>query len=164
MRIKERIVTSQTSSDLGEVPEGIGDIDIIRATGMVGSKSPLGVALWRLRYGGDMRELEPVQQMLIDLAMRRGWVFEELEAVHLVNRVMRHWFDDLCHTCHGRGFKVVPGTPMLSDDVCLDCSGQGRVPMTNATESSMALLEHMSRLEREVASGIMKRLSSSMEF
>lgn len=163
MRLKERIVASQSSSDLGEVPEGLGDIDVIRATGMVGSKSPLGVSLWRLRYSGDMRELEPVQRMLIELALKRGWA-DEVTATNLVNRVMRHWFDDLCHTCHGRGFKVVPGTPMLSDEVCLDCSGQGRVPMTNATEASMALLDHMSRLEREVASGIMKRLSSSMEF
>ena len=40
MTTKERMVRSQTSSDLGERKDGeLGDIDIVRATGMVAQSS-----------------------------------------------------------------------------------------------------------------------------
>ena len=49
MKIKERIGTAQSSSNLSEsqITE-IADIDVIRACGMVGVTMPLGLSLWRL--------------------------------------------------------------------------------------------------------------------
>lgn len=163
MRVNERIVTSQSSDDLGEHNEGIGDIDVVRAMGMTAASSPVGVSLWRLRYQRDTRELPRVQEGLREMAIKRGWAGNDIEATKLVNRVLAHWLDDLCHSCAGRGYQLVEGAPVLSDEVCPDCSGQGRVAMKNATEQAVALLDWMAAAEREVAGQVMRRLATEME-
>lgn len=163
MTVKERIGTAQYSKDLGEAPSGeLGDIDIIRATGMVGVSMPLGVSLWRLKVSGDAREFPKVIEGLAEMLARRRPM--DIDTVKLVNQVLRHHLDDLCHACHGRGFEVVPNTPMLSDVACTSCQGQGRLQMQNADESAFWLLEQIARMEREVASAIMRKLAREMDF
>lgn len=45
---QERIVSAQTSSNLGEaLVHDLGDIDVIRACGMAGQSNPLGLSIWR---------------------------------------------------------------------------------------------------------------------
>ena len=67
MTSRERIGTAQYTDDLGEVGvEEIGDVDIIRACGMVGQGNPLGLSVWRWRYGGDQREMFAVARGLMD--------------------------------------------------------------------------------------------------
>ena len=163
MRIKERIGPAQYSKDLGEVPPGeIGDIDIIRACGMVGVSMPLGVSLWRLKVSGDTREYPSVIEGLVALLMRRGAV--ELEAVKLVNIVLRHYMNDLCQPCKGRGYELFVGAPVLSDRLCSVCAGQGRISLSETDDSAAWLLDQIARLEREVASAIMKKLARELEF
>lgn len=39
--------------------------------------------------------------------------------------VIRYWLDQACGSCHGRKFRLIPGTPALSDRPCLVCHGSG---------------------------------------
>lgn len=162
MVMKERIGTAQYSRDLGEVPvEELGDVDIIRACGMVGVAMPLGVSLWRLKVSGDRSEYGPVVHGLAELLGKRGF---EVDAVDVVGRVLQHHLDDLCRPCLGRGYEVVPGTPMLSDVMCPHCGGTGRRKLESADEAAQWVVETIARLEREVASAIMKKLAREIDF
>ncbi len=152
MTSRERIGTAQYTDDLGEVGlEEVGDVDIIRACGAAGQKNPLGLSIWRWRYGGDQRELFHVAKGLIDLG----------NPAELVARVLGHLANDVCLPCNGRGYEAVPDTPMLSDEICVHCQGTGRAPLVG--EAERGLVETISRLEREIAAAIMRKLSRQLD-
>ena len=160
--MKHRISSAQVSHNLGEVGlEEIGDVDIVRACGMVAGKQPLGMSLWRLKYGGDHREMGPAVAGLVGMMVRRGWHGDEIPA--LVVAVLRHWLDDVCPSCLGRGYDVMPGSPMLSDQPCDACKGEGRLPLPVRDEPALWLVETIARLEREVAGAIMAKLNSEID-
>lgn len=151
---QERISRAQGSRDLGEVSLGeVGDVDIVRAMGMVAQVHPLGVSLWRCRYAGDMRELPAVLTGLMNLAGRHG------KDPEVVPRVVRHWLDDVCGQCDGRGYKAIDGTPMLSDDLCPACEGSGRAPLASATADALWVLEQIAAAERMTAAAIMRKVA-----
>lgn len=161
--MRERIASAQASGDLGEVaPEEIGDIDFIRACGVVGVKHSLGVSLWRLKYGGDSREFRAVLDGLTRLMERRPWP-AGVDPADTVVRVVKHWLDDVCHACDGRGYELVPGAPVLSDTPCQVCGGEGRLKLPRTDEPAMWLTDQIARMEREVAAAIMRRLNTHMD-
>lgn len=162
MSVAERIIKAQGSGNLADRPEGLGDVDVVRAVGFTAAKSPIGVSLWRVKYQGDHQELPRLAERLIELSIKRGWAVYEVDAISLVNRVLRHYLDDLCKVCSGRGFKLMDGAPVLSDELCLDCGGQGKVPMERATDGAVALLDAMQRMEKEVAGSVMRRLADDI--
>ena len=150
---KERITKAQVSKNLGEVPVNeIGDIDLVRACGMAGVANPLGLAIWRWRYAGDTREVFRIAESLI--AMGYG----EL----VVYNVMHHLSKDVCPVCHGRGYTVIKGTPVLSDEICLDCKGAGRKELKGEAETKLAA--EITRLEQEIAAAIMRKLARQIDF
>lgn len=153
MTSRERITKAQYTDNLGEVGiEEVGDVDIVRACGMAGQSNPLGLSVWRWRYGGDQHELFHVAKGLIDMG----------HDAHLVARVLGHLANDVCRPCNGRGYESVPGTPVLSDVLCMHCQGTGRAPLQG--EPERALAETIARLEREIAAAIMRKLARQMEF
>jgi hypothetical protein len=152
MTRRERIGTAQFTDDLGEVTSGeVGDVDIIRACGMAGQDNPLGLSIWRWRFGGDSRAVFEVATGLV----AKGW------SEGLVYRVLTHLMDDVCGHCEGRGYKMLPSAPVLSDELCMHCQGTGRKPVTGAEERD--LMEEIARLEREIAASIMRRLAREMD-
>ena len=162
MTSRERISRAQTSSHLQEADENeVGDIDIIRACGMVGAGMPLGASLWRLKFSGDTRELASVLDGLLTLTAMR---FAGIDTLKTVQMVVKHWLDDVCKPCHGRGYEIVPGTPILSEVECGVCKGQGRVKLAEPDEAALWLIESISRMERGVAAAIMKKLNAELDF
>jgi len=150
---KERITKAQVSKNLGEVPVNeIGDIDLVRACGMAGAANPLGLAIWRWRYAGDTREVFRIAEALVDMG------HEPL----VVYNVMHHLSKDVCPVCHGRGYNVIKGAPVLSDEICLDCRGAGRKELKGEAETKLAAA--ITRMEQEIAAAIMKKLARQIEF
>ena len=163
MAVKERISSAQSSKNLGEVAlEEVGDIDIVRACGMVGAQFPLGVSLWRLKYAADSREFRSVLDGLVQMFEKR-WG-DNADASNAVVAVVRHWLDDVCHSCNGPGYKPVIGAPMLSDEMCEVCGGSGRSKLPRTDEPALWLQDTIARMEREVAAAIMKKISADLEF
>ena len=162
MKIKERIGTAQSSSNLSEsqITE-IADIDVIRACGMVGVTMPLGLSLWRLKVSGDSREFHHVIDGLVDLLLRKG--ISEDESIKHVKKVLKHYLDDLCKICSGRGYETIPNTPVLSDTLCIGCSGTGRLLLRDPDMTENWLLEQIARMEREVSAAIMRKLSQEID-
>ena len=163
MTTKERMVRSQTSSDLGERKDGeLGDIDIVRATGMVAQSNPTGVRLWRLKYSNDLAERGPAIEELAAMLRLRG--VDEHQAKELAITAVRHYVDDICKPCGGRGHDNLAGTPFLSDEPCVVCRGTGKKPIVHVSEWSVWLEDTISRLERDVAGAIMRKLADEMDF
>lgn len=155
---QERISRAQNSRNLSEVGlEEVGDVDIVRAMGMVAQVHPLGVSLWRCRYAGDMRELPSVLTGLMNLAGRHG------RDPEVVPRVVKHWLHDVCGECQGRGYQTVEGTPMLSDDLCVTCEGTGRLGLANPTADALWVLEQIAAAERMTAAAIMRKTALDLE-
>jgi hypothetical protein len=159
---RERISSAQDSANLGESAiDELADIDIIRACGMVGAKFPLGVSLWRLKYSGDSREFRSSLDGLVQVFDRR-WPGHP-EGSDTVVTVVKHWLDDVCHACHGRGYETVPGAPVLSEKQCGVCNGEGRLKLPRTDEPAVWLAEQIAKMEREVAGAIMRKLAADME-
>ena len=149
---KERITRAQESKNLGEVPaDEIGDVDLIRAMGMAGASNPLGTEVWRWLYIKDRQSMLRVAEALVEMG----------NPVVVVHRVLVHMDSDVCPACLGRGYAVVPGTPMLSDDLCVECRGAGRREIQGDAER--ALVDLIKRLEREIGAALMQKLSARMD-
>jgi hypothetical protein len=152
MMFKERITRAQESKNLGEVPaDEIGDVDLIRAMGMAGASNPLGTEVWRWLYNKDRQSMLRVAEALVEMG----------NPVVVVHRVLVHMDSDVCPACLGRGYAVVPGTPMLSDDLCVECRGAGRREIQGDAER--ALVDLIKRLEREIGAALMQKLSARMD-
>lgn len=158
---RERLARAQWSRNLGEAEAGeLGDVDILRAMGMAAQASAagdLGVTLWRVKYGGALRELRGLARQLTELMERH-----ERDA-SVVAGVLAHWLDEVCRVCRGRGYEVQAGTPMLSDVSCWSCGGSGRVELADAGRDAYWLQEQMAAAERAMAAAVMRRLADEMD-
>lgn len=152
MTSRKRIGTAQGSDDLSEAgPEGVADIDLIRACGAVNRHHALGLALWRWRYGGDERELPYIARGLLAQGYR----------LELIARVLAHLDSEACQSCEGRGYDAMPGTPLLSDEECGECKGTGKVPLEGDAERG--LLNRIAQLEQATADAVMQKLGRDWE-
>jgi hypothetical protein len=150
----EQLTRAQDSSDLGESHEGPGDVDWIRASGMVAQQHGLALALWRLTELHDRRSLVPVYDGLVTMCGRLGF---SSNPVHIVSRVLEWMVQPVCPVCSGRGHPVIPGTPTLSDQPCGACEGTGqRVPPWGDHERS--LYERIKQMQAEAAAALSRKL------
>lgn len=155
MSLLEKISSAQVSSNLGEKPlHQTGDVDVVRACGMAGASNSLGLSLYRLKYSGDVKEFANVVNGLLTM-VRSRWF--DVDGNKTVNDVLVHWLDDICNPCLGRGYAVVPGTPMLGDVPCSLCNGTGRVKLVSS-DAARWLLDEVEKMEREIAVAIMHRI------
>lgn len=116
----ERLLQARESSDLGESVDGYGDVDWLRASGAVAQTHGLALALWRLLEQREKRVLSMVFDALVEL-VPVGCTSRSM----VVSNVLTWLLDPLCHPCQGRGFAVIPGTPVLSATECPSCAGSG---------------------------------------
>jgi hypothetical protein len=80
----------------------------------------------------------------------------------LVVKVLHHLSDDVCQVCMGRGFGLVEGAPVLNGVACNDCRGTGRREILGVAENQ--LVDTIKRMEQEIASAIMHKLSRRLDF
>jgi len=163
MTTREKIITAQVSSNLGERKSAeTGDVDIVRACGMAGVRAPLGLALWRLRATGDFRGLRSVADDLVQLLEAKGPT--TTSPVAAVEAALVYWLDDVCKVCLGRGFAVIADTPMLSDQPCEACDGVGRAKFRGSEDPAAAwCLDRIRMMEAQVAADIMRRLNDELD-
>ena len=158
MGLIESVSKAQVSGNLSEGKPGqLADVDVIRACGMVSAKNPLGMALWRIKYADIWEEVRNALAGLSELLVTRQKM-TKAEAVHSAERVLAAWIGDRCDECGGTGYLTVPGTPMLSDNACPCCKGQGRVELDNPTPNEKWLQAQIALYESEVAGAIMTKL------
>jgi len=161
MALTERLASSQMTSDLGEVVTGLGDVDYIRAAGMVSQKHPLGMALFRLKYSEVVGEAMFCRDGLVDLLVKRKNLDRD-KALHAAERVLIHYLSDRCDHCGGTGYQVIPGTPTLSDQACPVCKGQGIVKLKTKNDDELWLQGQIALMESDAAGAVMRKLRDAM--
>lgn len=161
MAMTERLASSQNTSDLGEHVTGLGDVDYIRAAGMVAQKNPLGMALFRLKYSEIIDEAMYCRNELVKLLETRRGVLRE-EAAKAVEKVLVHHLSDRCDHCGGTGYQVIPGTPTLSDAACPVCKGEGVIKLNTKNPDELWLQTQIAMLESEAAGAVMRKLRDAM--
>lgn len=150
----EQLTRAQDSSDLGESHEGLGDVDWVRAAGMVGQRHALALDLWRVTELGDGRSLGRVVDGMLLLCRAMG---HTSDPYHTVSRVLMWLLRPRCETCCGRGHPVIPGTPTLSDVDCEACAGTGeRNPQWG--EHERALYERVKQVQAVAAGALARKL------
>lgn len=160
MGMAERITHAQLSGNLSEAKtaDELADVDVIRALGMIAATNPLGSAIWRVKYAQVESLLPYVVEALIELAVRLGIAETFDEAREALGRVIPYWLDDTCHECDGRGYMVVPGTPMLSDKACKACTGRGRIFFGDDKPLDQFLLDHLLQEELSISIAVLRKL------
>jgi hypothetical protein len=159
--LEQRVAGAEGSRDLSE-RIGTGDVDILRAVGMAGAHNLLGTLLWRLRYTGDTRELRRTAELLMDRVQGRYGHLKVEQAGQAVGRVLRHWLNDVCPVCTGRGYDLIPDTPTLSDTLCAACNGAGRTELDALKVEERWLQGEIAILESDAAQAIMRKLAWRM--
>lgn len=117
----ERLARAHESSDLSESTSGPGDVDWLRASGMVAQHHSLALSIWRLIEHRDKRALARVFQGMVEL-VPIGATAPAMRVSHVLTWML----DPLCPECGGRGYAQIPGTPALSALACKACDGTGR--------------------------------------
>ena len=161
MSLHERVASSQMSSNLRESRTGLGDVDILRASGMVSKRNPLGMSLFRLKYAEIESEIPFCLAELSKLVMdKRG--LDKDKARRVASRVLAHYLGDRCDDCGGTGYTLIPGTPTLSDAPCPVCKGQGILKFDSKNQDELWLQAEISFIETAAAADIMMKLRDAM--
>jgi hypothetical protein len=119
--------------------------DILAAVAL---SSKLGSLLCRVKYAGDQFSLVPMLEawraIVSKKAKNRGWanVSDEVADISLW-----FWIDDVCQTCHGRKYQVIPGTPTLSAEQCPTCQATGKNKLQCDQEIKEYVLDAIQSLE-----------------
>lgn len=117
----ERLSRAHESSDLSESVEGPGDVDWLRASGMVAQRHGLALSVMRLIEDRDKQELTKVFTGMLALLPRTT-----SSPAMKVSNVLGWMLDPRCPDCGGRGYAQIPGTPTLAAQPCKTCDGSGQ--------------------------------------
>lgn len=156
MSVLERLSSAMLSSDLRVDPDHRTDVDYIIAAGLAGGTSArlyLANSRTQLR-----RAIDTVATLTARLDMRRSWRLTDDEIRAVARLALLHHIEPACPVCHGRGYELQLGTPMLSDRVCKSCRGTGRRPIQRKLQSN--IVQVIAALEQidSVTESAIKRL------
>lgn len=156
MSVREDLLSAQESSDLGEVTDGLGDVDWLRASGMVARKYSTALAVWRLTEIGDRAMLRKAFDGLLAECVTLKLT---VEPIHTVTHVLQWLLQRVCPACHGRKFELLPGAARhLSEKECGVCQGSGLRPKQGWGDAEHALHEHLMRQQGLAAAALKRKL------
>lgn len=168
MKVIERYATAAIADDLKDRGP-LSDLHILTAAGLVGVSDTWASSLFRLKYSNDAKEypssLEGAESMARTLSFRLKWKTTPDKIARLAKQTLNYWLADLCPTCLGRGALAIPGTPILEDQPCDQCTGTGRrkLPQAgNMLEYAEALLYMLDEAERRAGGKMMAKLADDM--
>lgn len=153
----EQLHRAETSSDLGENHEGLGDVDWLRAAGAVGQRFPLALATWRLVGSRDLSSVREAVNHCVVWLSKRGQGKSSSGLLETTGTVLAWMFDPVCHPCGGLGFEKIPGTTTLSETPCSVCHGEGK-RARNFSSAGHDLYEHILDQQRQAAQAINQKL------
>ena len=118
--IEERIGDVLASGNLSG-----NSVRVVTALGIVGITEPLAQAVFRLKYSNEAASypqvLADVRHLARWLNAQRNWRLRRSRLDDMAKAVLDYWLLDTCPACKGRAWKVVPGSPYLSDAACPAC-------------------------------------------
>ena len=134
--ILDRIASAETSSDLSHKPHGC-DVDVLKAIALACIRNPAYMAVYRVKYANDKKNLTNVKDMpaakeIFILWARKSMVRRKIIATgasRLGCKILTQWIDDTCRPCNGLKYTTLDSAPVLSIKPCQACSGTGKTPI-----------------------------------
>ena len=129
-KITDRYASAIRSGNLASKPDTtFSDSDVVGAHGLAAKRHPLAIALQRMFLGDNMAAHQVVLALAENAcgkAFRMGLETTEAQRVDLARSVVAHWRHGTCKACNGHGYKLIDGTPHLSEQLCGACRGSKR--------------------------------------
>lgn len=127
MRITERYASAIRSSNMrSKEATTFSDPDVVGAFGLAAKAEPLGAALERLFAGDNGSAKVVIDALAKKLKSNFPARLKESEARTVAAGVLAWNKSNVCRSCGGSGYEVVPGTPSLSGNICKSCKGTGK--------------------------------------
>jgi hypothetical protein len=103
---------------------------------------------------GKLKTLSAVVEQLTTQCQL--WGIPEPKRVATVS--VGHWLDQVCPSCHGHKFELMPDSPTLSTKQCKECKGIG-LSETPYGQAGKKVLNHLDNCVSRAQSSIKARLS-----
>lgn len=128
MRITDRYASAVHATNLTSDPSTyMSNTDVLGAMGLAGKHYPLGVALARLLSGGgDSDAIDTLTSMIFRRARTYGIKLTYIGSRDVAIAVLAWHRHGTCKPCGGRGFLLMPGTP-VNGEQCPHCKGTGKI-------------------------------------
>lgn len=173
--VGERYDLATDAHDLTLRP-GRCDADVLLAAGYAAAGNARGaqaLALYRIRATGSRNGLAQIVDVaagwMVDRRPQPGEKTLRLGAARDVSaRVLLWWIDGVCPHCQGRRYELVPGTQMVSDNLCWACDGAGRLPVEDRVRrehqtAARWLAAEFDRMLAYVMADMARRLSPRLD-
>ena len=172
--VGERYEHAADTSDLTLRP-GRCDADLLLAAGYAAQgnvKGTQALTLYRMRATGSVDGLSPL------VSAATGWLLDHRtpgerqlriqDAQHIASTVVHWWLAGACTHCEGRRYELVPGTQIISDDLCRVCDGRGKEPVEHRLrrehqEHGRWLAAEFERLQSYILSDMAQRLRPALD-
>lgn len=152
---------------------GLADRNLTRGhdgQGRSFTPAPLAVSLERL-FSGDHRAAHAIVRILAGEAFkeaRRHRIQLSQVQAHDMGCAVLAWFQNgTCQPCGGRGFPLIPDSPVQSAHECEHCGGEGKIPFRKQFRQEWKdladwLKDQMERESGRAAPAAMKTLADRM--
>lgn len=129
----ERLIRAFGSSDLSLVPGERKDADHLIALGLAERMAGSVAEVVKLHLVSTQSEYRRARDAVVKLAgtlnERRNWRLSRGNVRRVGELALAHHAFPVCQECHGRGYEVEEGAPMLSGRICKACGGTGVRPV-----------------------------------
>ena len=166
MLIQERYISARDTSSLKVVASTrYAPSDILIAAGLTAIECQVALLVWDVEARGKTSSkltlINELAKMLSGYKTRARIKFKG-DCHNIAKEVMAWRLHGVCQPCSGRGYQLILGTPMLSDDLCKHCLGTGKVPLPR-DEGHSWLVGEIDRLVATAAGVMMKKLAAEMD-
>lgn len=154
----ERLQTAVLSRNLSSVADARTDSDYLVASGLASSRTGVDASM-HLRTLSSAAELRraraDVLQITNNMNTARHWGLSAAAVQSVADAALVHHMDPACRHCSGRGYRLIPGAPCVSDKKCTHCRGSGRHPLPRKHRDEidavlLVLRDADARVEREI--------------
>jgi len=146
------------------------EADSLAAVAMVDlSTDGLGGLLFRVKYGNDATSHNTLLMTWKDKVARKAELRQwprHITARKVAEISLSYWLNDMCEACEGRGYEMLPNSPVLSDVPCKCCKGEKTKPLIvehRLRDYVLDMIEDLEEMAHSVAGAVMKRLARDME-
>lgn len=164
MNMQERYEIARNSSNLKSLERTtFSDSDVLAAAGMAAQQNEDALLLWSVAFQGHSAEKHKLVAKLAEKLEKHMDRFRLAGNPVLIAMECVAWtLHGTCQPCEGRGYKHIPDTPSLSDELCDHCKGTGKVELPH-TEAHTWLHNYIDILTAVAGGHIMAKLAGEME-
>lgn len=171
MGITARYASATRSSNLKDdahhhQTEPLAAVALCGETGM----NDISHLIWRVKFANDATSFKPLQMKWMEIVKKksahRKWP-SHISTYSVATKSLNHFLNDICPVCMGKGHLSLFGTPVLSDEPCPACNGQGVKELDcgkDLRDYVSDMVESLEEMQRFAAVQAMRKLACDADF